>query len=99
MAAGARGRAGGLTWSAGVFRAVNHDDLLFLASEQTGFGYFANVEKTRRQGMEISRRLGQRDAAMDRVVLGMQVVEGIGTAASIAIGGGVIAAAALAVWL
>jgi outer membrane receptor protein involved in Fe transport len=53
LEAGARGRAGWLDWTAGVFRAVNHDDLLFLASEQTGFGYFGNVEKTRRQGMEI----------------------------------------------
>lgn len=50
---GARGRVGWMNWNASVFRAENHDDLLFLASEQSGFGYFANVEKTRRQGVEV----------------------------------------------
>ncbi len=41
-------------WSAGWFRAENYNDLLFVASEQTGFGYFTNFGKTRRQGVEIS---------------------------------------------
>ena len=41
-----------IRWSAGVFRGVNYDDLLFVASEQTGFGYFTNFGKTRRQGAE-----------------------------------------------
>ncbi|HME09495.1 MAG TPA: TonB-dependent receptor [Bryobacteraceae bacterium] len=41
-------------WSAGWFRGVNHDDLLFVASEQTGFGYFANFGQTRREGAEVS---------------------------------------------
>ncbi len=39
-------------WNAGYFRAENRDDILFVASEQTGFGYFKNFGKTRRQGME-----------------------------------------------
>jgi len=45
---------GKLRWSAGWFRAANHDDLLFVASQQTGFGYFANFGQTRRQGAEVS---------------------------------------------
>jgi outer membrane receptor protein involved in Fe transport len=43
-----------LRWSAGWFRGENYNDLLFVASEQTGFGYFTNFGKTRRQGAEAS---------------------------------------------
>jgi outer membrane receptor protein involved in Fe transport len=39
-------------WNAGYFFADNRDDILFVASEQTGFGYFKNFGKTRRQGFE-----------------------------------------------
>ena len=42
-----------VNWSAGWFRAVNHDDILFVASTQTGFGYFKNFGETLRQGLEI----------------------------------------------
>ncbi|HML17952.1 MAG TPA: TonB-dependent receptor [Bryobacteraceae bacterium] len=51
---GARGSAdeGHLRWSAGWFRGENHNDLLFVASPQTGFGYFANFGQTRREGAE-----------------------------------------------
>ncbi len=51
--AGIRGSGeGGLRWSAGWFRGQNYNDLLFVASEQTGFGYFTNFGKTRREGAE-----------------------------------------------
>ncbi len=43
-----------LRWSAGWFRAENYNDLLFVASQQTGFGYFTNFGQTRRQGAEVS---------------------------------------------
>jgi outer membrane receptor protein involved in Fe transport len=43
-----------LHWSAGWFRAENDNDLLFVASQQTGFGYFTNFGQTRRQGAEAS---------------------------------------------
>lgn len=42
-----------LQWNAGVFRAENRDDILFVADDQAGFGYFKNVGKTRRQGLEL----------------------------------------------
>jgi outer membrane receptor protein involved in Fe transport len=42
----------GLNWSFGWFRGVNQDDILFVASTQTGFGYFKNFGETRRQGIE-----------------------------------------------
>jgi outer membrane receptor protein involved in Fe transport len=43
-----------LHWSAGWFRGENDNDLLFVASQQTGFGYFTNFGQTRRQGVEAS---------------------------------------------
>jgi outer membrane receptor protein involved in Fe transport len=55
LEAGVRGSfENSLHWSAGWFRAANSNDLLFVASQQTGFGYFANFGKTRRQGIEIT---------------------------------------------
>ncbi len=53
---GARGTHGSLTWNAGFFSATNRDDILFVTSEQTGFGYFRNFGETRRQGIEIGTR-------------------------------------------
>lgn len=40
-------------WTVGWFRGENHNDLLFVASEQTGFGYFTNFGQTRREGVEV----------------------------------------------
>ncbi|WP_263382173.1 TonB-dependent receptor [Granulicella arctica] len=40
-------------WSADYFFGQNSSDLLFVASEQTGFGYFLNFGKTRRDGIEL----------------------------------------------
>ena len=60
--AGVRGTVeGNLRWNAGWFRGTNDNDILFVASQQTGFGYFANFGKTRRQGAEagISDRIGK----------------------------------------
>ena len=51
--AGLRGLRGATHWNAGVFHADNFDDILFVTSEQTGFGYFRNFGKTRRQGIEL----------------------------------------------
>lgn len=51
--AGARGSLGGaFDWNVGVFRADNRDDLLFVADNTRGFGYFRNFGATRRQGVE-----------------------------------------------
>jgi outer membrane receptor protein involved in Fe transport len=52
--AGVRGQRGGLAWSAGVFHGDNSDDILFVASTETGFGYFKNFGSTRRQGLELT---------------------------------------------
>lgn len=69
--AGARGPVAGLVWSAGYFRAANRGDILFVQSEQTGFGYFRNFGSTRRQGIELSlaRRTGAVDAGVGYTLL------------------------------
>ena len=43
---------GRFRWNLGWFRADNRNDLLFVASPQTGFGYFKNFGQTLRQGLE-----------------------------------------------
>jgi outer membrane receptor protein involved in Fe transport len=55
------GQEAHLRWSAGGFVADNRDDILFVASNQTGFGYFKNFGKTRRAGLEVraNRRIGR----------------------------------------
>ena len=51
--AGLRGGEEGRTrWNVGWFRSENRNDILFVSSEQTGFGYFKNFGKTRREGLE-----------------------------------------------
>jgi len=53
---GVRGHSRGVAWNASYFRAVNRDDILFVQSEQTGFGYFKNFGRTRREGLEFGAR-------------------------------------------
>ena len=55
LEAGARGTfENNLRWNVGWFRGENDNDLLFVASQQTGFGYFTNFGQTRRQGVEMN---------------------------------------------
>lgn len=42
-----------LAWNIGLFRADNRDDIMFVADDAAGFGYFKNFGKTRRQGAEL----------------------------------------------
>ena len=50
--AGLRGRLSDeLAWNAGVFTTENHNDIQFIAAN-TSEGYFSNVGKTRRRGVE-----------------------------------------------
>ncbi|MFO1412886.1 MAG: TonB-dependent receptor [Burkholderiales bacterium] len=50
---GVRGTTGpALRWNLGVFRTENSNDIMFVADQQAGFGYFRNFGKTRRQGVE-----------------------------------------------
>jgi outer membrane receptor protein involved in Fe transport len=70
--AGARGSVNGAAhWNVGVFRADNSDDILFVADDQAGFGYFRNFGGTRRQGLEagMSGRVGKLTAGFNYTLL------------------------------
>ena len=43
-------------WSAGLFRALNSDDIITVAAPISGRGYFTNAGDTLRQGIEIGGR-------------------------------------------
>ena len=59
LEAGVRGvTQGEWAWNIGAFRADNRDDLLFVADNASGLGYFRNFGKTRRQGLELGLRSG-----------------------------------------
>ncbi len=51
---GARNAGGKLRWNADCFFSQNYNDLLFVSSDTTGLGYFANFGKTRRDGVEFN---------------------------------------------
>jgi outer membrane receptor protein involved in Fe transport len=54
---GVRGKMeNNLNWNVSWFRGENYNDLLFVASQQTGFGYFTNFGQTRRDGLEVDLR-------------------------------------------
>jgi outer membrane receptor protein involved in Fe transport len=83
--AGVRGGRGTLAWHGSVFHADNSDDILFVASEQTGFGYFKNFGNTRRQGIElgVNARKGRVSAGagytwLDATFQSAETVEGTG---------------------
>jgi outer membrane receptor protein involved in Fe transport len=50
-----------LSWNVGAFRAENHNDILFVASEELGTGYFQNFAKTLREGVDadLKGRIGR----------------------------------------
>jgi outer membrane receptor protein involved in Fe transport len=41
-----------VNWRAGWFQGRNSNDILFVSASQSGFGYFKNFGRTRRQGLE-----------------------------------------------
>jgi outer membrane receptor protein involved in Fe transport len=65
LEAGVRGERGRISWHGSFFHARNVDDILFVTSDQTGFGYFRNFGETRRQGIELGA-----DAQLGRVSVG-----------------------------
>lgn len=51
---GVRGKiTNGIGFSASVYRTQNDDDIQFIAANSTGAGYFSNVGKTRRVGLDL----------------------------------------------
>ena len=55
LEAGVRGRiAGNVQGSVAVFRTDNRDDIVFVRSGVSQAGYFSNIDRTRRQGLELA---------------------------------------------
>ena len=51
---GVRGKlADNVNWNLGVYNTQNTDDIQFIASNSSGFGFFKNVGETRRRGLEM----------------------------------------------
>ena len=71
--AGLRGRLsasalpGVFTWNLSAYRTLSQDDILLVATDINGFGYFQNAGDTLRQGVDLN--LGYRDGRL-RVALG-----------------------------
>jgi outer membrane receptor protein involved in Fe transport len=70
--AGLRGKTeSNISWNFGAFRSENQDDILFVASKQSGAGYFKNFGKTRRQGIQagINARIRRVTGGLDYTLL------------------------------
>ncbi len=87
---GVRGVLGQIVrWNAGAFRTENHDDILFVADNQSGFGYFRNFGKTRRQGVEAGMaarvgdvRLGANYTYLDATFQSTETINGAGNSSN-----------------
>lgn len=52
---GTRGDLDKTHWHLGAFRSTNHDDIIFISSGRlTNEGFFANIGRTRREGIELN---------------------------------------------
>lgn len=58
--AGVTVQAAGITMRVGAFRTISRDDILFVTDDASGYGYFKNFGRTRRQGFDVdlSGKLG-----------------------------------------
>ncbi|MDO7843919.1 TonB-dependent receptor [Sphingomonas immobilis] len=45
-----------VAWRVGAFRTDSRNDILFVADDASGFGYFRNFGRTRRQGVDVDAR-------------------------------------------
>ena len=90
LEAGIRGSLGNrLQWNAGVFSARNQDDILFVADNQSGYGYFKNFGQTKRQGIELglSSKFGNLDIGgqytfLDATYQSAETVNGTGNSSN-----------------
>jgi outer membrane receptor protein involved in Fe transport len=63
--AGARGRAGAWEWSAAAYRTDLRNDIQFVQSGTSTAGFFMNVGRTRREGLELGARTKRGAIAFD----------------------------------
>lgn len=87
--AGASVERGRWRMRAGLFRTVALDDILFVADDQAGFGYFRNFGRTRRQGadLDVAGKMGSLDVSahytlLDATYRSAEVVNGSSSSAA-----------------
>lgn len=87
--AGVNATLGGVTARAGAFRTTSRNDILFVADDASGFGYFRNFGKTRRQGIDVDMsgtlgpvRLSGHYTFLDATYRSAETVDGSGNSAS-----------------
>lgn len=84
--AGFRGQAPWqVDWHVGYFHAENKNDIMFVADNQAGYGYFKNFGKTQRQGIEASLdrkvenlSIGANYTYLDATYQSTEIVNGVG---------------------
>lgn len=87
--AGINADVAGVALRLGVFRTVNRDDILFVANDASGFGYFRNFGRTRRQGIDADVsgsvgpvRLSAHYTFLDATYRSAEVVNGAGNSSN-----------------
>lgn len=89
--AGLRGTVvGTVAWNLGVFRSDNRDDILFVSDNSSGFGYFKNFGKTRRQGVEMGLQVkpaaswtfGGNLSLLDATYQSLETIDGSGNSSN-----------------
>jgi outer membrane receptor protein involved in Fe transport len=80
---------GGIQARLGAFRTVSRNDILFVADDTSGFGYFRNFGKTRRQGIDVDLsgtvgpvRLSGHYTFLDATYRSEEVVDGSGNSSA-----------------
>lgn len=93
---GVRGGSSKMQWNAGLFSALNRDDILFVADNQAGYGYFKNFGKTRRRGLELgvsgkldNLQLGAQYTWLDATYQSAELVNGSSNSSNSAAAAGV----------
>ena len=79
----------GIAIRLGVFRTVSRDDILFVANDPSGYGYFRNFGKTRRQGIDVDVggklgpvRLSAHYTLLDATYRSAETVDGSGNSSN-----------------
>lgn len=82
-------RRGGVTARLGAFRTVSRNDILFVANDSSGFGYFRNFGQTRRQGLDVDMtgtfgavRLSAHYTLLDATYRSAEIVDGSANSAA-----------------
>lgn len=86
---GINANVGGIAVRIGAFRTLSRDDILFVANDPSGYGYFRNFGKTRRQGIDVDVggklgpvRLSAHYTLLDATYRSAETVDGSGNSSN-----------------